>query len=73
MNLKMFCSFNGIPHFSKTYLRYLFKIEELEKFKGFNLSNYNGIDKIKILRNCVEPEIALRIFKMAFKDKQTKL
>ena len=45
-------------------------IEELQKFKGFDLSKYIGIDKIKILRNCVEPEIALQIFKMAFKEKQ---
>ncbi len=48
-------------------------IEELQKFKGFDLSNYLGIDKNKILRNCVEPEIALQIFKMAFKDKQEVL
>ncbi len=45
-------------------------IEELQKFKGFDLSKYNGIDKIKILRNCVEPDIALQIFKMAFKERQ---
>ncbi|KKN12892.1 hypothetical protein LCGC14_1011880 [marine sediment metagenome] len=48
-------------------------IEELEKFKGFDLSRYKGIDKNKILRNCVEPEIALQIFKMAFKDQQQTL
>ena len=48
-------------------------IEELEKFKGFDLSKYQGIDKNKILRNCVEPEIALQIFKMAFKEKQETL
>ena len=48
-------------------------IKELQKFKGFNLSKYQGIDKIKILRNCVEPEIALQIFNMAFKERQKTL
>jgi DNA (cytosine-5)-methyltransferase 1 len=48
-------------------------IEELQKFKGFDLSEDHGIDKNKILRNCVEPEMALQIFKMAFKDKQQTL
>ncbi len=48
-------------------------IEELQKFKGFDLSNYKGIEKNKILRNCVEPEIALQIFNMAFKEKQEVL
>lgn len=32
-------------------------IKTLQKRKGFNLSNYKNIDKRKILRNCVEPEI----------------
>ena len=45
-------------------------IEELEKRKGFNLSKYKNIDKVKILRNCVEPEDGLFIFNVAFKDKQ---
>ena len=30
---------------------------ELYERKGFNLSKYNGIDKRKTLRNCVEPEL----------------
>ena len=45
----------------------------LEKLKGFDLSNYNGIDKTKILRNCIEPEAGLIIFQMAFKKKQETL
>lgn len=48
-------------------------IEELQKLKGFDLSKYQGIDKKLILRNCVEPKIALEIFKMAFKEKQEVL
>ena len=51
------------------------KIDELQKRKGFDLSNYNniGIEKKLLLRNCVEPELALHIFNCAFKIKQVKL
>ena len=48
-------------------------VEELEKRKGFKISHINNIDKIKILRNCVEPETGLHIFNCAFKIKQTTL
>lgn len=37
-------------------------IKELEKCKGFDLSNYNKIDKRKLLRNCVEPEVGRLIY-----------
>jgi hypothetical protein len=30
-----------------------------------------GVDKIKALRNCVEPETGLHIFKEAFRDYKT--
>ena len=43
-----------------------FKEENL----GFDLSKYKGINKTKILRNCVKPELGLHIFNMAFKEKQ---
>ncbi len=42
----------------------------LSELKGFDLSKYDGIDKTKILRNCVEPEAGLHIFNSAFKTKQ---
>lgn len=48
-------------------------LKDLQKRKDFDLSNYKGIDKRKILRNCVEPETGLDIFNMAFKDKQKTL
>jgi DNA (cytosine-5)-methyltransferase 1 len=48
-------------------------LENLYKLKGFNLSKFEGIDKMKTIRNCVEPHIALHIFKMAFKSKQETL
>ena len=37
-------------------------IEELQKCKGFDLSNYKNIDKRLILRNCVEPEVGKIIY-----------
>ena len=41
---------------------------------GFDLYRYSGIDKIKTLRNCVEPELGLHIFNCAFsKTKQLSL
>lgn len=40
-------------------------IPALEKRKGFDLTKYNGIDKVKVLRNCVEPETGLHILNMA--------
>lgn len=46
-------------------------INELEKRKGFNLDKFKGIDKRKALRNCVEPETGLWVFKEAFKQNQT--
>ena len=47
--------------------------KELSKIKGFKLDNYKGIDKTKILRNCVEPEAGLYVFNCAFKTKQEVL
>lgn len=48
-------------------------LENLYKLKGFDLSKYSGIDKMKTIRNCVEPKIALHIFNLAFKQKQEVL
>jgi len=36
--------------------------EYREQNNGFDLSDYKGIDKTKILRNCVLPELGLHIF-----------
>lgn len=50
------------------------RISELQKFKGnFDLSKYKGIDKKKVLRNCVEPQSGLYIFDCAFNEKQVVL
>jgi len=42
---------------------------------GFNLSKYSNDERWKrtLLRNCVNPELGLHIFKCAFKDKQVTL
>lgn len=50
-------------------------IEEQQELKGFDLSNYElkTVRKEQTLRNCVEPEAALEIFRMAFKEKQQTL
>jgi len=46
-------------------------IDRLEAYKGFDLTKYNGIDKRKTLRNCVEPETGLHIFQEAFRERLT--
>lgn len=40
-------------------------IENLYKLKGFDLTNYKGIDKMKTMRNCVEPELGKHILDLA--------
>ena len=41
------------------------KVDELQDRKGFDLKKYKGIDKIKALRNCVEPELGKHILDCA--------
>jgi len=48
-------------------------IEDLQKRKGFDLSKYSGIDKRKILRNCVEPETGKTILDSARGNTQITL
>jgi DNA (cytosine-5)-methyltransferase 1 len=48
-------------------------LKDLYKLKGFDLTNTEGIDKMKIIRNCVEPETGKHIFELAFKKPQLKL
>ena len=47
--------------------------KKLQENKGFDLSEYKGIDKIKILRNCVEPELGLHILNESKRDIQPEL
>ena len=48
-------------------------LQDLYKLKGFKLDKYQMIDKMKTIRNCVEPEEALHIFEIAFKENQSIL
>lgn len=43
-------------------------IEALQERKQFDISSYSGIDKIKTLRNCVEPEVGKYIMEFALQD-----
>lgn len=49
------------------------QIPELINLHGFDLAKIKIENKRQILRNCVNPELGLHIFKMAFKDKQEVL
>jgi DNA (cytosine-5)-methyltransferase 1 len=48
-------------------------IEYLSELKGFDLSSFSGVNKEKLLRNCVEPEAGLSILNQAFKERQIRL
>lgn len=61
---------SGISQQSKKYCKFptrSFKASDFEQSYGFDLSKYKGIDKIKTLRNCVEPEVGLHILNYARK------
>jgi DNA (cytosine-5)-methyltransferase 1 len=47
-------------------------VEKLMKRKGFDLTKYKGVDKRKLLRNCVEPETGLHILKLALNPIKTQ-
>jgi len=62
-----------IPKIKLSTRKHNAKIKEIAEHKGFDLDDLGGLDKRKVLRNCVEPKAALHIFKCAFKDKQKTL
>jgi DNA (cytosine-5)-methyltransferase 1 len=47
-------------------------IEGLQERKQMDLSKYAGIDKIKLLRNCVEPEVGKLILEYAINPVKTQ-
>jgi DNA (cytosine-5)-methyltransferase 1 len=51
------------PDFSIKTRGHMGTVESLQKLKGINLDKYKIKDKRKLLRNCVEPSVALHIFK----------
>ena len=51
-----------IPNFPTGCREHYGGYEALAKAKGFDISKYSGIHKIKTLRNCVNSHLALHIF-----------
>ena len=54
-----------IPPFNARPRDHHASINGLEDRKGFDLTQYSGVDKRKILRNCVEPEVGKHILNYA--------
>lgn len=46
------------------------KVSDWEKQFGYDLSSYKGLDKRKVLRNCVLPELGFYVFNQVNKDVQ---
>lgn len=46
---------------------------DLERFHDISLEGIDVADKRKLLRNCVQPKLALHVFNMAYKQKQERL
>lgn len=44
--------------------------KKLSSFHNFNIEVFKNVDKTKVLRNCVNPYLALHIWNCAFKTKQ---
>lgn len=62
-----------IHEFKKGTPKHHAPIEDQQKITGFDLSQYQNIDKRKILRNCVDSKLGLHIFNSAAKNVQEKL
>lgn len=56
----------NITNLSKKSREHHANIKGLEVRKGFDLSKYHGIDKIRLLRNYTESELGNHIFECAF-------
>ena len=62
-----------IHDFPKTISKHEMNTNEALKMMGYDLSKYKGIDKRKIMRNCVLPEVGKHILDSATKNIQLKL
>lgn len=60
-----------IPEFQKSKAKHHKGLKEQQNITGFNLSSYKGIEKRKILRNCVYPELGKWIFEAALRQEKT--
>ena len=61
------------PLFNSKSRKHNGKVNELQDRKGLDISKYSGVDKRKILRNCVEPETGKHILDCAFGIQKQKL
>lgn len=62
-----------IADFPKTVSKHDMNTTESAKMLGYDLSKYTGIDKRKVLRNCVLPEVGKHILDCATKNIQQRL
>ena len=73
-NKKIKCNFNIAYMRGTTRQDPKTNLLSLEKFHNIYLDKFNnGVDKRKVLRNCVKPNLGLHIFNCAFSDIQTNL
>lgn len=61
-----------VPPRGESFRAHHAEIDALMERKGFDLKKYKGIDKVKALRNCVEPEIGRQILEYAINPIQTQ-
>ena len=71
-NHLFWCNF-PIGNFSQGCREHYGGYEALSKIKGFDISKYLGINKIKTLRNCVQPHLGLHILNESKRDLQGDL
>jgi DNA (cytosine-5)-methyltransferase 1 len=62
-----------IHDFPKTVSKHNMNPTEALKMMGYDLSKYTGIEKRKVARNCVLPEVGLHILESATKNIQERL
>ena len=63
----------AVGSFPKGSREHYGSMKDLQRVKGFNLDKYKGVDKRKILRNCVNPHLGLHVFKEAQRTGQQEL
>ena len=73
INLHYFWTNFFIPKLPQTTRNHFSNKKTLELLKGFDLSAYRIKDKIKILRNCVEPETGKYVLDRAIKQEYKTL
>lgn len=62
-----------IHDFNKTVSKHEMNVQDALEMLGYNLDKYTGIDKRKVMRNCVLPEVGKHILDSATKNIQKSL